>query len=735
MDRTIAGPIEYAPLLPLAAIATCGGAAALLAIRAYMRPGRPVAWGWRGGMLLSRLAAITVVVACLLGPSRVEKTIRADRAPVIVIVDDSRSMTLADASGGPRRSDRLNAALEAARGRFESLATRFDLRFLRAGAAPVEGSFGPVECAQNRTALGDALDAALRIVRGRKNGAVLLLTDGVSNSGRDPSRLLPRFRAAGLPIHTVGFGEETGPAGQKDLKVANLLAPSSAILHATVPVIAECSLAGYQGRKVLAHFRVDGREVLTKWIFLQRDRENVRLTFHLPCETTGQRKVTVAFDVEPDELDAKNNELSTFVNVVPQHLPILYAEGTLRWEAKFLRRTLDAVEGISLDYVNAMGSDATLLAGRDFSKYRVVILGDVPAALFPRADQERLAKAVADDGVGLIMTGGMSNFGPGGYAETPVGRILPVRMTARDGSTTESFYASPTPQGLQHPACQIADDLNACQAAWAMLAKLDGATRVAGLQPAATMLMKTSTHDPLLVEQPVGKGRTMAFLADTTWKWAMGDEKSLAAYQRFWKQIVLSLAQKDLKTGRRLWATLDRYLYVPGETVLIQIFAQTEDGKPLREAGLTASIGLPDGSRAPLSPSFFGECHHATYVPEAGGEYVLDVEGTDPQAVTAGDAASLGKFQTRFFVRTADLEMDSPEADLAFLRRAARETGGRFLEPERLSDLLQVLEGQPAESIVELERRTDLWNRPSVILLLAALLTLEWVLRRLKRLL
>ena len=728
MDRTVTGPIEYAPLAPPWLIATAALLTAALVVRSYLRPGRPLPLAWRAAMLLLRLGALAVVAACLLGPSRVERTIHADRAPLFVLVDASKSMTLRDEPTGPTRADRMNVALDAGKDALQTLAKRFDLHFLRVGGAPTEGPIGVVAPDQPKTAIGEAFDASLRAARGRKNGAIVLLTDGVSNAGRDPARALPRLRAAGLPVYAVGFGLDASPAGQKDLKVTNLLAPATALLHATVPVIADCSLSGYQGKKVLAHFRVDGREVLTKWIFLQRDRETVRLTFHLPCEIPGQHKVTVAFDAEPDELDTKNNELSTFVNVVQQFLPILYVEGTLRWEAKFLRKTLESIEGVSLDYVNAFAGDATLLSDKDFSKYRVVILGDLPSKLFLRADQEKLAKAVSDDGVGLVMIGGMTNFGPGGYVDSPVGRILPVRMTSHDGPLAGSFTAVPTPQGLQHPACQISEDLNAANAAWAALPKLDGATGVAGLQPAATMLMKTSTYDPLLVEQPVGKGRTMAFLADTTWKWAMGEEKSHAAYVRFWKQLVLALAQKDLKSGRRLWATLDRYLYVPGETVMIQIYAQTEDGKPLKEAAIDAGIVASNGARTPLTPTFYGDCHHATYVPEAGGEYLLDI------SATAG-TTSLGTFQTKFFVRSADLEMDNPDADLPFLRRAAQDTGGRFVEPAGLTDLLKYLDGKPAESVVEEERRTQLWNRPSVAVLLAMLLTIEWVLRRLKRLL
>ncbi|HBO42959.1 MAG TPA: hypothetical protein DD670_03300, partial [Planctomycetaceae bacterium] len=42
-----------------------------------------------------------------------------------------------------------------------------------------------------------------------------------------------------------------------------------------------------------------------------------------------------------------------------------------------------------------------------------------------------LADAV-DRGAGLIMLGGFYTFGPGGYADTPLADVLPIRMSRLD---------------------------------------------------------------------------------------------------------------------------------------------------------------------------------------------------------------------------------------------------------------------------------------------------------------
>ena len=59
-----------------------------------------------------------------------------------------------------------------------------------------------------------------------------------------------------------------------------------------------------------------------------------------------------------------NNELSTFVTVLKGGVNVLYLEGALRVDQKFLRRSLDASPDIKVDYVRLDQRDPQAAAGR-----------------------------------------------------------------------------------------------------------------------------------------------------------------------------------------------------------------------------------------------------------------------------------------------------------------------------------------------------------------------------------
>ena len=66
-------------------------------------------------------------------------------------------------------------------------------------------------------------------------------------------------------------------------------------------------------------------------------------------------------------------------------------------------------------------------------RYDVYVLSDLPADFLSPAQQALLARSVRNGG-GLIMLGGRSSFGMGGWAGTEVAQqILPVTVSPRDG--------------------------------------------------------------------------------------------------------------------------------------------------------------------------------------------------------------------------------------------------------------------------------------------------------------
>jgi Ca-activated chloride channel family protein len=68
--------------------------------------------------------------------------------------------------------------------------------------------------ADGGTATGDALDSALRALGTRGDdappAAVVLLSDGATQTGRDPADVAREAKAAGVPVYTVALGTPEG---------------------------------------------------------------------------------------------------------------------------------------------------------------------------------------------------------------------------------------------------------------------------------------------------------------------------------------------------------------------------------------------------------------------------------------------------------------------------------------------------------------------------------------------
>ena len=196
----------------------------------WLAPRRP---GWRyAGALVGVLLALTTVIVASARPARsVEVPVKV--ATVIVAVDKSTSMGADDVS-----PDRIAAA--------QTAAIRFiqDLpRYFRVGvvlfAGTVDVDVAPstdrtlaIEAIRRATlddgtAIGEAIftsldaltqDAGLtthRTARGARyprlpHSAVVVLSDGSTNSGRSDGSAVAAARTAGIPVSTIAFGTDHG---------------------------------------------------------------------------------------------------------------------------------------------------------------------------------------------------------------------------------------------------------------------------------------------------------------------------------------------------------------------------------------------------------------------------------------------------------------------------------------------------------------------------------------------
>ena len=195
-------------------IVLAAGGLALL-IRWRLRRATPELRSWRGWLIWGLQSALVALVLLLLWqPAMLVSELNSQQNIIAVVVDDSRSMRIADSDGKTREAAAI-AALED--GVLAGLQKRFQTRVYRLGSelTRVDGlqEIAPVETA---THIGEGLKRLATETADLPVGAILLLSDGSQNTaGTGGSGIsldaVQALRNRRLPVHTRGLRQERNP--------------------------------------------------------------------------------------------------------------------------------------------------------------------------------------------------------------------------------------------------------------------------------------------------------------------------------------------------------------------------------------------------------------------------------------------------------------------------------------------------------------------------------------------
>ncbi len=703
-----------------------------------------------------RLLVIALALFAMLRPAVVYTESKPQSASLVLLVDDSRSMVVADAVGGRSRWDMLQSAVDEALPVLESISDDFEVKVYSfdSGLHALELAGDqldlPLVPSGEQTAIGAALDDVLRREAGKRLVGVLLLSDGAQRAyaPRDVAPQGPARRLAdlGFPLYTFAFGQARGLGQARDVSLADLAVNQTVYVKNELTARATARIEGFGSQSVPVQLLfenpagemelAEAQEISTT----SGGGASVPIELSTIPQTPGEYKVTLRVPNQSGELVTTNNELSTFVTVLKGGINVLYLEGALRVDQVYLRRSLDASQDIKVDFVRLDPRDtkqrpADLIERFMPGKYDVYMLGDVDSSQLSEAELAALAEAVRA-GAGLVMLGGFHTFGPGGYATTPLSNLLPVEMDRRarqplgDPIRSDVQLSGPlkmrptTPLGERHYLMQLNEGPDR-GSIWQKLAPLEGANRLGAPKPGAQVLAETEAGQPLLVVGEAG-GRVMAFAGDTTWHWWM--EGFPNEHKRFWRQVILWLARKDELTDGNVWVKLQERRYRRGSRVEFTAGAQSPQGESVADARFTAEVTLPDGTTQKLNLVRQGDHVVGSYDgTQTAGDYAISVKAEDPSG------GSLGTARSRFLVFEQDLELDNAAADptlLASLAAMTKPVGGRALAPEELPALLKEIESRPVKMEVVSQVKLTPWDTWPFFLLFVGVISAEWYLRK-----
>ena len=679
----------------------------------------------RAAILATVLVAGVMLVVLALGPTLIRTWADPQKPRCAVLVDGSRSMLLADDYSGAaadwvQRQTASGAAQITRRdlvrlllgGEADSwlapVAEQFDVaawRFASSAEAMAIGDAAApfdVDPEGYATALGDALAEVGAGSGGTPPQAIVLLSDGAWNTGRDPHEVARRLGQLAAPVFVVGLGDPNPP---RDVRVLDVRGPKTALLGDEVLLAARIAGAGLGSARLPVELVSGGKTLERKDVTMLLSGQPVTVTFTFVPEAPGRSAFQVRVPAQEGERDATNNQADVAVNVDERKIRVLLIDGEPRWEFRFLRNVLERDPAVTLTVcllrpgigpITGEGYLAELpTENKGLSAYDLVILGDVPRDKMPDEFLKALSDMVRQRSGSLIVVAGRHEH----YrrlADTPAALILPVMLedgrAAVGAKTTEPFRPELTQDGLTGLVTRLAAGTEENDSVWSRLPRIQWSAGVGGLAPGASALLvhpyrlAGTEKMPLLAVHRVGEGKVMFLGIEETWRWRrrVGDE----FHYRFWAQAVRWMTKRPFSEGDpRARISIDRTECDVGETVQTEVYCLGPDGFPLQGGSVWLKItdgeGRSNQVTAPPAPGGWG-VYRAALKPTRPGTYriqpIVSAYGDQPLPPSVS-----------LTVARVDLEKDFLAQNLAALKAVAEASGGRYLsvaETDQLPSLL-----------------------------------------------
>ena len=718
----------------------------------YRRTTRPVTRRWKNLLIGLRSAVLMLLLLLLMRPVITTFEVNPQETYLAVLVDDSASMQIGDVAGFESRQQAVADALYGAGGIVEGLADRYQVRTFA-----FNQTVRRVSGAEDLTAQGNAsgLEQAMRQVAEQLGGlplsAVVMISDGADNADTDPLLSARDFAVRQIPVFTVGVGEELIP---RDVGISSVSASQTLLDNSVFDVQVDLNHQGYTGQALTLRVMDGETEVSAQQITLATDG-----TRRVELEVSPERKEPILYELRVDELDGEivlqNNRYQFLVdNSERPPLNVLYVDGHPRNEFKFIRRAVESDSSLRLAsylrtgpgrfYRQGISSALELSGGfpttaEDLYQYEAVILGDIGRDFFTDEQLLTLQEFVSERGGGLLVAGMLDDA----FVDSVVADVLPLTLSRSDllpanlqggirrGShaTGELFAPRLTAAGEFSELLRLDSDDAVNRRLWAELPTLQGIYATGRAKPGATVLLEHPSLQyqnqalPVLATQRYGSGRSMSMNTASTWRWQMLMSAEDESHERLWRQMLRWLAQGALE---RVSIQFDKPFYNAGDTVNVSVKVLDASFEPDNNASLWIQRTDPLGNAVDIAMEWDIN-QDGTYV----SRFEASDEGVYRVLVDVASAAGSGletEKPAAFVVTPSLREFNNAGRDTGMLSRIADSGGGRYYDLSAARQLINDIDHVPGAYSREVQE--DLWDRPWLLILLIALMCMDWMARR-----
>jgi hypothetical protein len=740
-----------------------------------------------------RLVAVLALLAVVLELGVRIETYSATSRRVVVLVDHSASMGLADGPSDAKpgedvtvRFDRVRAAWSTgadAREHWREQGVDVEVRAFASEVTPLTRSDADALALEPT---GDGSDLARALAELADNDAgegpplagVVVISDGLTQHDRAGAEHIRAIvDSLGVPVTTVAAG---GPT-IRDVSIAKLHVGEFAFVENITEFAAEIVAHGCAGERAEVSLLRNGELVGSQPIRLGADGERRDVRFEIAPDRTGQ--FVYEFRVAPLSREASviNNRRAFVIKVLRDKVRVLHVAGRPDWDVRALRTLLKRDPNVELlsyyilrDEEDSNRDDGTAplsliafpveqLFREELGSFDLLVMHNFDAA--HHGDYLGNVAQYVRDGGSLVVIGGDLGLGSGDFAVPEFTRSMPIDMRAPLSLDRTPFAPVLTEDGRRHPITAWLAERGRGHSSsrpsgpdWHGLPQLDS-FNPANFSPDAAEIDATSllvhpdrrTHGgqlmPLLAVAEPGKGRVLTLTTGSTWRLGFAPDLPLIDGARPYDLLWLGAVRWLLRdaSAERLVLEIDQAEHAVGDDVELSVRTLSASYAPEPQVEVEFDVRALDPERASegavasgrLTTDGLGRAT-STVAQLPAGAYQAEAWRADapPQRDGEIDAPELGTAARRvFLIGGGGRELALVDADpgTAALKDLAERSDGEFIE---LIDDDELPEDLPMIDLDELERpaagREDvpLWDGWWALVIAIAAFGGEWILRR-----
>jgi hypothetical protein len=552
---------------------------------------------------------------------------------------------------------------------------------------------------------------------------IVLISDGNYNSGGNPVRYASEI---GVPVYSIAVGSAQPVT---DMAIINLDTNAFGYTDEKTPVNVTIRNTGYSQSNAVLNLKSDSRTVASKMITIPSSPSETTVTLDYVPETSGKKKLVVELPARQDEQTVENNRRTFYMDIMKSRLKIDFFAGSVSAEISFIRRYLSVSKRYDVNYHiekkdGGFYEESALPVIND--KIDMFIFQDFPTWHSSPVLLKGILNAVAQRQVPLLLLSGPHIDGKNLVAFQ---NYLPLRIQP-GGVVERQILPTVTNTGKNHAVMQLGDDVKDI---WPQLPPVFLMQQPVQVWPNSEVLITAQSaqgpslpvdETPLLIVRANGTCKSAALLSYGNWRWDLmmqGINHSEQVYNRLINNLTRWLESTQSKDLVRIETMKNHYQF--GEPVEIQIQVYDDKLAPLSTAHVQLTITKDSLRTEQLVKPMGDGTYSFTFFPNQAGDYAAQVTAQQ-------DERTIGTGQALFTVGEYSLELSDTQAQPSVLSSLAAASNGYSFTAAAFKEIEGKVHGK--ERYVNYVKEKVIWNNPTVLFLVVALLSAEWIIRKRK---